>query len=1004
MRKTMTLLCFLIGIGWASAQTKITGTVVSADDGQPVIGATVLAKGTRVGTVTNVDGAFTITLPASSKSLVFSYVGMASVELTPKEGMKVTLQSDAKQMKEVVVTALGIKRDKKSLSYASQAIGEDEISKGHDLNIASSLSGNISGVDVEQSAAGAGGSTKITLRGDKNITSTNQPLFVIDGVPMANYQTSDAQGFYGGRDSGDGLSNINPDEIESMTVLKGANAAALYGSQGSNGVILITTKKGKKGATKITVSSGVTITNVSELPALQYSYGETSTGSEDSWGAKGNYTNNVKGFFNTGVTSQSSVSMSGGNDQTTAYFSYGNANSTGVMPTNSYTKNNASFRQSTKFFNDKLTVSSNIMLTSETLHNTVLSGYYWNPLLGLYNFPRGLDFSNYKNNYQVLDPNRNIMAQNWPILGNSEGEMNPYWILYNDPDDTQTKRMIANVSMAYEITKGLVLSARGTYDYTNQIYNMDAKATSSPVLVSNNGRYIYSNLNSWQTYGDLMLTYDKTIATDFDLHAVVGTSYQKRVIGDGISIDSNTYGLTIVNNFTLQNIASLLAFGNAQQMASRLIKESVFANASLGYKNRIYLDLSGRSDWASSLAFTNNSSYFYPSAGLSFIISQMVDLPKFINFAKVRTSYADVSNEIPSFITNPTNSVSVSGVSLNTVVPFTELKPEMQDNYEAGLEMKFLDNRIGLEASAYQIDSKNQYLQLGAPSGSGYTSYYVNAGHIRTKGLEITLSATPIKSKDFTWNTNINYSSTHNKILELSDQLTGYYTLPGGGEGYDMEVVKGGSMGDIYTYAYERDAKGNIELDANHIPIKNSTEQKMGNANPDWMMGWNNSFSYKNFNLSFLIDGKFGGKFVSMTQAYLDANGVTQATADARNAGGVNVSGVMADGSAWSGLVNAQSYYQGIAGRGGIMEKYVYDATNVRLRQVVLGYTLNLQKCSKVFTDINFSIVGSNLFFLYKNCPGDPNTTISTGNGTQSVENFGMPPTRSFTFNVKVNL
>jgi TonB-linked SusC/RagA family outer membrane protein len=1005
MRKTMILLCLLfVGISWAFAQTKITGTVVSSDDGQPIIGATVLVKGTSTGTVTNIEGSFSINVPAG-KVLVFSYVGMVSTELTPQNGMKVSLKSDTKQMKEVVVTALGIKRDKKSLSYSSESVSEDQISRGRDLNLASSLSGNIAGINVSSSNSGAGGSTKITLRGTKNITSTNQPLFVIDGVPLANYQTSDASGFYGGRDSGDGLSNINPDDIESMTVLKGANAAALYGSQGSNGVILITTKKGKKGTTKITFNTGVSISNAIETPKLQYSYGQTSSGSESSWGANGNYANNVSNFFNTGYTLQNSITMSGGNDKTSTYFSYANADSHGILPTNTYKKNNLTFRQSTKFLNDKLNVSSNIMVTDEVQHNTPLNGYYWNSLLGLYTFPRGLDFNYYKTNYQYLDANRNLMAQNWPV-SNSEGEMNPYWILNNDPNNTHTKRIIGNVAAEYQIAKGWTVTARGTYDYTNQLYELKAAANSSSVLVSENGRYIYSNLNSWQKYADLIMTYDHTFGQDFDLHAVAGTSYQKKVIGDGVYIDSNTYGLTLANVFTIQNIASLYAFSNAQQMQSRLIKESVFANASLGYKNRIYLDLSVRNDWASSLAFTGHKSYFYPSAGLSFIVSQMVDLPKAISFAKVRTSFAQVSNEIPSFVSNPTNTVSVAGLSLNSVKPFTDLKPEIQNNYEVGLEMKFLNNRLGFDASYYQIDSKDQYLSLDAASGSGYNYLYVNAGKIRTKGYELTINATPIQTKAFTWQSSVNYSSSHNKILDLGSDLgeTGQYTLSGGGEGYDMIIKKGGSLGDIYTYAYARDANGNLILDSStHLPTKASSEQKMGNANPDFILGWNNNFSYKNFNFSFLVEGKFGGKFVSMTQAYLDALGVTQTTANARDAGGVYVSGVLADGTPWSGTVDAQTYYTGTAGRGGIMEAYVYDATNVRLRQAVLGYTINMAKYVKFISNINLSLVGSNLFFFYKNCTGDPNSTISTGNGTQSVENFSMPSTRSFTFNAKIN-
>lgn len=983
---------------------RVSGTVTD-EYGQPIPNVVVREKRTRTATITDENGRFALNIPADSKTLAFSYLGMIPVELPAQNGMKVKLEQEAREMNEVVVTALDIKRDKKSLPYSSQSIDADEISKGREMNLTNSLSGAISGINVLQSEAGAGGSTKITLRGSKNITSTNQPLFVIDGVPVSNYQTSDPYGFYAGRDSGDGLSNINPDEIESMTILKGANAAALYGSQGSNGVILITTKKGTAGITKITLNSGVTFTSVSELPALQYSYGQTSSGAEDSWGSKGIYKNDVKDFFNTGTTIQNSIALSGGNDRVTTYFSYGNAFSSGVMPTNRYAKHNVSFRQTSNFLDNKLTLTSNVMLTSETLHNTILTGYYWNPLLGLYNFPRGLDFSYYKQNYQVLNTNRNIMAQNWPVAGNAEGEMNPYWILNNDPDDTKTKRLVGNVTLKYKLMKGLILSARGNYDYTNQLYEMKAKATSSSVLVSENGRYIYSNLNSWQAYGDALLTFDNAIAKDLDLHAVIGAAYQKKVVGDGLYIDSNVYGMTIVNNFTIQNIASLLAFTNAQQVASRLTKESVFANVSLGYKGILYLDLSGRNDWASSLAFTNQLSYYYPSAGLSWIASQTVKLPKFISFAKVRASFAEVSNEIPSFISNVTGSVSANGYSGSFIRAFTNLRPEMSDNFEAGMDLRLFNNRLGIDFTCYQIENRDQYLQLSVPSGSGDTGWYVNAGDVRTKGVEITLNATPVSNKQFTWNSTVNFSSNHNKIITLGDQLTTrYYTIPGGGEGYDMKVVTGGSMGDIYAFAYARDKQGNIILDADHVPAKSNIEKRVGNANPDWMLGWNNKFAYKNFQFSFIVDGKFGGKFVSMTQAYLDRNGVTKATADARDAGGVYVSGVKSDGTAWSGLVDAKAYYTGTAGRGGLMEQYVYDATNVRLRQIVLGYTLNLQSKSKLLKDVNLSLVTSNLFFIYKKAPGNPNMTISTGNGTQAVENFGLPPVRSFTFNVKVNL
>lgn len=982
----------------------INGFIIN-ESGQALPNAIVRDKISQEECFSDDNGHFSIAIPATSKILSFSFLGMRPQDLPVKNDMNVKMVYMEQEMAEFVVTALDIKRNRKSLPYSSQAIEESDISRTRALNFTTNLIGAVPGANILPSTSGFGGSTKIVLRGTKNITSTNQPLFVIDGIPVMNTQTSDPYGFYSGRDSGDGLSNINPDEIETLTILKGANAAALYGSQGSNGVILITTKKGKSSETAITFNSGVSFASVSEYPKLQYEFGQTSSGTEDSWGSKGDYPNFVKDFFKTGKSFQNSISISGGNEKIKTFFAYANVNSSGVMPTNRYQKNNLSFRQSSSFWDNRLTLSSSIMLTEERLHNTILNGYYWNPLLGLYNFPRSLDFSYYKDNYEILDSERNIMSQNWPITGNAEGQMNPYWILNNDPDNTHTKRIFANIALEYNLAKGITLNARGNYDYTNQLYEMKAMATSSSVLVSDNGRYVYSNLNSWQSYADLLLSYDKILFENFDIHAIAGTSYQKKVLGDGLFIDSQTYGLTIVNNFTIQNIASLLAFTNSQQIVSRLVKESVFGNLSIGYKDKIFLDLSGRNDWSSSLAFTNRISYFYPSVGISLLTNQLVQLPSQINFAKVRASFAQVSNEIPAFISNPTGSVSANGYSSNFVKAFSNLKAEMSNNIEIGLDLNMFDNKLSTDITCYQIDTRDQYLMLQAPSGSGYTTYYVNAGHVRTKGLEISLKYKPVSTKDLNWNCGLNLGSNSNKIIALSDELTGVYKIPGGGEGYEMKIVKDGSMGDIYTYAYTRDEEGHIILDDDHIPQKTTLEKKIGNANPKWILGWNNSIKYRNIELSFSVEGKFGGKFVSMTQAYLDRNGVTQTTAEARNNGGVWVNGVMSDGSSWSGQVDAKSYYTGTAGRAGIMEQYVYNATNVYVKNIILDYTFNFPKSRKTkVKGVTLSIISDNPLYIYKKVPGNPNRTISTGNGSQSVENFGLPPVRNLTFNIKLSI
>lgn len=990
-----------------NAQTVVSGIVTDAENNSDMPGVSVLVKGTTYGVVTDINGKFRIEAKPEDV-LVFSFVGFENQEMKvgTQTNISVSMKTDVQELGEVVVTALGVKRETRSLTYASQTISDESITQTHPVNFTSGLQGKLAGVQVMQGSTGAGSSTKIVLRGNKNVTSSNQPLLVIDGIPMANYQTSTGGGIYGGstdgHDSGDGFSSINPDDIESITVLRGANAAALYGSQGANGVILITTKSGKEGRTSVVVTSTTSAQQAFHKMDFQHSYAQTSSGSTGNWGDKGDYKNTVNDFFQTGITTMNGVTLSGGNDKMTTYFSYSNTYARGIIPTNDFKKNNVTLKQSGKFFNDKVRVSSNIILTDQQIHNKFMNGYYFNPVFSLYNTPVNTDLHYYDKNYQVYDADRNLNVQNWMISGNSEAIQNPYWILRKNPNDENTKRFIGNGAIEYQITDKLTLSGRGSYDFTRQIYEQKAYATTSAVISSANGAFTSSNMESWQAYADMLLKYDADLNSNWDLHAILGTAYQKRVIGDGTVVSSGTYGLTIANIFTLQNVASLKAFSNGSQMSSRMIKESVFANVSLGYKSMIYLDLSGRNDWASTLAFTNDLSYFYPSAGLTIIVSEMVKMPRFIDYTKVRSSFARVANEIPAFLSNPSNSVSVDGVSFNTTAPYTNLKPEMQDSYELGLEFK-LFKMVSFEGSIYQIDSKDQFLKLNAPSGSGYTYYYVNAGHIRNKGIELTLGLAPFETKTFSWSTNVNFTHNENQVIKLSDDLEGAYTLDGGSGGYAMKVEQGKSLGDIYVNAFERDDNGKIVLTDDHVPKQASAQKNIGSSIPKFTLGWNNNFAYKNFNINFLINAIVGGKFVSMTQSYLDANGLTQTTAKARDNGGVQVNGVLEDGTAYSGKVDAETYYAGTAGRGGIVEPYVYNATNIRLSQFTIGYNFSL-KDQSVFKGISLSLVGSNLFFFYNKVPGvDPNVTMSTGNGLQSVDNFGMPTTRSVGFNFKAN-
>jgi TonB-linked SusC/RagA family outer membrane protein len=987
----------------ALQQQQISGTITDAKTGETLPGVNVVVEGTNKGVVSNIDGQFTIDIPSQASVLVFTYGGYAtqSIPVNNQSTINVSLVPDVTQLSEVVVTTLNIKREKKTLSYSSQQLSQDELSKGHDLNFMNSLSGRAAGIDLRKSNAGAGGSTKVILRGTKSFFGSSQPLFVIDGIPMANNQSSDASGFWGGFDNGDGLSNLNPDDIESINILKGSNAAALYGSQGSNGVVVITTKKGIKGKAKVEFSSSTTLQQASILPDLQTTYGQTAAGSRESWGAKGSYSNPIDDFFRTGLDLMNSVSIRGGNETTSAYLSYANSHSNGIMPTNSFNKNNVTFTTKSQFYK-KLSVSTNIMLTDQNIKNKVLNGYYYNPLTGLYLFPRGLNFNNYKENYQVFNANRNLMDQNWHNI--TDTQQNPYWILNNNKNTETTKRVLSSVDLEYKMTDALSIQARGNYDYTQQIFEQKIKAGTSSTLAPSNGRWKYLNLVSSQQYVDLIMNYNKEI-NSFDLHGVLGTSYQKRIIGDGVNIDSDQSNLIVPNEFSLNNLKLDSWKGTMNStISSRDIKESVFGEVSIGYKKMLYLDITGRNEWSSTLAATTKNNYFYPSVGLTALVNEMVNLPEAISFAKLRASYSQVGKELPAFMTVPMNVVSSkNGIQLNTEMPFRELKPEMQKSVELGLEMRVFNNRAGLEATYYHIDNDDEFLKLSAPSGSGFTTYYVNAGQIENKGIELTAFVIPVKNEALTWKSDINFSKNTNKILKLDPSLKGKYNPEGGGEGYDMTITEGGSIGDIYVNAYDRDDKGNIILDNDNLPVMKNGEKKIGSANPDFALGWNNNISYKNFTLSFLIDGKFGGKFVDMTEAWYDGYGLSKRSANARDENGVKVVGVKADGTAVSATVDAKSYYTRIGGRGSFVEPYVYDATNIRLRQLVFSYNISLKKYKILIDNASLSFVGQNLFFFYREAPFDPDNTISTGINTQSVENFCLPPTRSFGFNIKLN-
>ena len=987
----------------------VTGTVTD-NKGELVPGTTVLIKGTETGTITDAAGKFSIDVPNDQTILVFSSIGFNTKEVTvgSQSTLDVVLETSAAVLEEVVVTALGIQRDKKALTYATQQIGGTELRQAANTNFVDALNGKAAGIDIKVSSSGAGGSTRAVLRGNKSLQGSSEALYVIDGIPMVNNKGGQP-GSYGGTDGGDGLSAINPADIESISILRGANASILYGSQGANGVILITTKKGKEGKLSVDFNSSAVVEQVSGLPDFQFRYG--TVGGDYSWTPVGtpevksdNYQKDyIKDFFQTGATFTNSVAITGGNAKTSVYFSYANISSKGVMPTNTYNKNNFSFRQSTKLLKDKITISSGVILSAEKSKNRPGAGYYNNPLTGLYLFARDRDFNSYRDNYAVFNEARNMDKMNW--YSTEEKQNNPYWEINRNPKLQTYKRIIANAKISYDILENLKFEVRGNIDYNNVLDDKRYAAGGNSVSVSPNGTWSYNRYTDQSIYTDGILTYNKSFG-DFSVMALAGLSYQKNTYFDGLRVGNGTVSLQYPNVFTFANMPYNVIFNNHPDY-SNTIKQGAFANLSLGFKDFLFLDLAGRNDWASTLALTGNQSYFYPSVGGSAVISQMLELPQAISLLKVRASFSQTANEVPYNRVLPLSSIGgaggptgIGGINRPTQVPFTNLKPEKIVANEYGLELKLFKNRLGADFTYYNGASTNQFLSLTAPSGSGYTTYYVNAGRIENSGFELTINAEPVRTDKFSWNTTLNASQNKNKIVELIASNPNYQ-VGGDDEGFASVIRAGGRFNDVYIFKFARNEAGAIILDKNGVPTKAAKQELVGNVNPKLLMGWSNNISYGNFFASVLVNGKFGGVAFSKTEAFLDSYGVSERSAEARDGGTMAINAVTPEGAAVN-TIAPYTYYSAIGDRNKIMEPYVYSRTNVRLGQFVIGYNFKSKATNPVFKDASLSFVGRNLFFIYKKAPFDPEQAMTTSNAMQSTDVFGMPATRSYGLNLKV--
>ena len=989
----------------------VTGVVYDVQ-GETIAGVNIIEKGTMNGVTTDREGKFSLEVDLHG-TLIVSFVGYRT-QIIPIDGrtdLVITLEHDYILLDDVIVTALGLQKKESALSYATVQVNKNELVRVKDPNMIVALMGKVAGMQVNRSSSGMGGSVKVVMRGSRSVAGNNQPLYVIDGVPMLNESSEQPYTAIGGtadagnRDAGDGISNLNPEDIESISILKGAPAAALYGTQAANGVILITTKKGSARKQEVSFTSSVVFDKAIMLPKLQNHYGMSDE--IESWGERENITtgNPIPFFFRTGVTAIHSLSFMTGNERVQTYFSYANTTGKGILENHKLSKHNINLRETATFYEGRLKIDGNVNLLSQHVKNRpVPGGFYMNPLVGLYRFPRGMDITEYKEHFEVWNEERHLNVQNWhaPI---EDFEQNPYWIQERITSRDQRIRAIVSLALNLKITNCFSVQARGNVDYVNDKFRQKYYASTAPALAGNNGRYIDSGNEQVQTYGDVIGTY-KGKFNDFSLDVSLGASINRKKVNE-LRYDSKTASLKFANVFNIANINMNTSAYISEQIDAVREMQSLFVTAQVGFRDYLFLDVSARNDWSSTLAYTTKESrgFFYPSVGLSWLVNRVLKLPEQVTSGKVRATWSKVGNDIPLYITNPVAHVLAGGgIQASDAAPFEEMKPEMSLSMEVGTEWKFFGSRLHVDFTYYQTHTKNQFFKLPAKDGDEYAYRYVNAGNIQNTGVELMIEGTPVEIKHFSWKTGINYAFNKNKVVRLHAELPVFQYGPYGfSSSYAMKLKKGGSFGDIYGKAFKRDADGKIlyEKDGEHqgLPMieGDGNTVKVGNANPDFTLGWTNTFSWKGLVLSLLVDGRYGGKVLSQTQADMDMYGVTKVTGDARDRGYVMLEGEK--------ITNVKGFYKSIVGgRAGVTEYYMYDATNFRLRELALGYTFpkRWMEATKFFRDVQLAFTARNLFFIYKKAPFDPDLILSTGNDNQAIEVYGMPTTRSMGFSLRV--
>jgi len=1073
MRKGLMLFLafFYICVGLAIAQKKVTGVVISSNDNEPVIGASVIVRGSNIGTMTDSKGYFSIeNVPSKAKVLVVSYVGLSSQEVSISSApLKIVLDSSDKQLNDVVVTALGISHEKKSLGYSAQEIKSDALIQGKDNNILNSLEGKIAGVRIT-GTQGDVGSSRIIIRGETSIAGENQPLFIVDGIPVDNSQLNSQAT---GRDFKNAIADLNPEDIKTLTVLKGPNASALYGARAAHGAIIITTKDGyKQKGLGITVHSSIQFSRAATLPNYQNIFGQgaggqfsyvdgqgggVNDGVDESWGPKMNigllipqfdspldssgkrtstpwvsHPHNIQDFFRTGVTTNNGISIAQADDKYQFRVGYNYENQASIVP-------NAGTRKTNINLNTDYHVSK--WLTVGATANYII---YTAPSLP---GSASISGSNYRSNSVMLQflwsgrqVNMHSLKDDYSRNWNSSYYSNPYWNAYYNTQSQERHRIIGDLHFSIHPIDGLDIKFRTSTDWYNDRRKAKVKWGTSGTPY---GSYAEDAYTVKEDNTEAIATYDKQVTNKIGINTLVGFNVRNKQYENNYQAAPR---LAVADLYTLTNSRDQLTSSN---YFYRLRQYSVYGSAELNYDNWAFLNVTGRNDWSSTLPVANNS-YFYPSVTASVLLSEVLGIKSSnVNYLKLRGGWSQVGADADPYqiATVYTSETAFEGNPLQTssgVGMNANLKPEKTSSYEIGTEGVFFNKRLRLDLTYYKTDSRNQILSIATTASSGYTSQVRNAGHISNNGYEIELGVTPVRNdRDFTWDVDANFGSNHSKVVELDKEglITSYQLY---NSGIQILAAVGKPYGTLYGTAYTRDASGNIVIDSNGLPKVSSTYKVLGKYTPDWTGGINNTFTYRNFSLSFLIDASFGGKIFSNTNKTGKYTGVLKSTLQGRDAnhGGlwyyVNNNGtnvqlsnpgyttsstglyyssvngtstrVYQDGMILNGvtesdgknttIASAENYYHRIYS---IAEANVYSASFVKFRELSFTYRFPKTFLEKVhIVDASLSLVGRNLWIIYKGVPNiDPEAAISDGNA-QGVEALSMPTTRSLGFNLDI--